>query len=233
MCADHTLQIRAEFLLRIWSKGALSALPIIICDSKPLLDALLLGLGGDVYSPMVWETCGQLDPLAAHIEAFFSSAAGWRLRRYVSDRIGKRWRWRHPCRTETFGRNVGSAGRVDIPLERLWMARGDGLPEALKGRYLTPFGDTCTFFLDNDGMIAIDVSRVQVSAEVDFAALTHVLVERLLRHPGIWGVMGNGEGKFHLYVSGDVSDLMDSVRTLKVSWKKKKKWQPWTARVEA
>lgn len=211
--------VRVEHVVNLFGKGAAVSLPIVVSDSAPLLRMLLGELGTDNDSPLEWDLGGRHRPFASWEYARFNRAAGWRLRQHLHALVGARWRWRQAVRTREFGTVSGSAGRVDIPIQRLWMAHFPTLPGPAIREFLRPWSDQKEFALWNDGLVAIDISQVLGIAVGHDDPAAADIVARLLAVPDVWDRIRNREGRFYIRVRADLAGLLDDRRALQVQWR--------------
>ena len=220
--ADQPHIVHVEHVFNRVGEGVVVSLPIVVTDSRMLLRVLLDGLGSDNRAPIEWNLWGRHDPFSAWQEILFNGAKGWRLRVQLRALVAKRWRWRKAVRAREFGLVSGSAGRAYIPIERMWMAQFPDMPGPMQFEWLRDWGDRKGFGLFNDGLIAIDISRVR-GIDIGDEMLIRSLVATLLASPLFWSHAGIGDGRFDVRVRGHVSDLLDDRNELHMKWRPRRR----------
>jgi hypothetical protein len=122
--------IQVDQLIGFLGGGAIECITVAASHDAALLERLGQGYGHDAFTPLEMFFLATLDPFKACLEGDFNRPAGFRLRQALSAAIGPTWRWRPPRRTRAFDQVSGHAGRVRIPIARLWLAE-DRHPAAL------------------------------------------------------------------------------------------------------
>jgi hypothetical protein len=203
--------------------GAVTSLPIVLSDDTKLLASLHNGLGMDDFAPMEWWFSVRCDPVRPQVIGCFNRAAGHRLQESLRASIGHQWRWLPPVRTRWFETVSGHAGRMGIPVDRLWQAWDGGLPEPASveslARLQSEWGRHERLGFGNDGMVTIDVSQVRGVDPAQRQIELPRMVERLVRDPGIWDQAGKFAGLFDIQVRGHLAELLDGGVSLGVRWK--------------
>jgi len=207
--------------------GALTSLPIVVSDDTKLLASLHDGLGMDDFAPMEWWFSVRCDPVQPQAKGCFNRAAGYRLYESLRASMGNQWRWLPPVRTRRFETVSGHAGRVEIPVSRLWQAWDGELPEPASveslARLEPGWGQHERLGFGNDGMVTIDVSRVWCIEPSALRTSIPALVERLLENSGIWECLGRYEGHFCIRIGGHVGRLLDIGVLHGARWKFKRR----------
>jgi hypothetical protein len=216
-----------HLLISVGDGGALTSLPIVVSDDAKLLASLHDGLGMDDFAPMEWWFSVRCDPVQPQVMGCFNRAAGHRLHESLRTSMGNQWRWLPPVRTRWFKTVSGHAGRVKIPVGRLWQAWDDGLPEPASveslARLQGEWGRHERLGFCNDGMVTIDVSRIRGVDPVRRRDVFALAVERLLYVPDIWDRIGKYEGHFAIRVGGRLDQLRDENVPFNVKWKLKRR----------
>lgn len=118
--AHHT-PVQVGQLLWFIGEGTIECITVIASHDAALLDLLKQGYGHDAYAPLEMFFLATFDPFKACLEGDFNRPTGLRLQQALRTAIGPAWHWRPPRRTKTFDQVSGHAGRVRIPITRLWI----------------------------------------------------------------------------------------------------------------
>lgn len=216
--ADHSRLLRVEHLLICYEgKGAVASIPIVLSDSAELIDAMLAHIGCCEEEAADWGFLMQRQPMRATIWLKFNSVSGWRLREALYARAGDRWRWHAPEPAKDFGYVAGSAGSVDIPIDRCWLADSESPPKPADSNCLPKWGDKRGFGLINDGLLVVDASRMRIETGQSAQQAAGLLVERLLASPELATSIWNRH-RMRVEISGRLEDWLDPSRALAIEF---------------
>lgn len=140
MKATDQALVRVELLLRCWGGGgAVDSVALVISDSPMLLALLEKQSGVDDFMPLELYSELSFEPPSAALHGYFNRAAGYRLRETLEESIGHQWHWLPPRRHRTPSSSSGGAGRVRIPVHRLWFAWDGAEPRPASEQDLKTF----------------------------------------------------------------------------------------------
>lgn len=204
MSRSHTSTfVRVEHLFIDADGNPLASWPVVVSDSRTVLHGLMESLTNVDRACFEWHIAGRCEPLAAWQEGAFNGAEGWRLRRQLRASVGTRWRWRNAVRSTVFGHVSGSAGRVDIPIDRVWLAQSPRALVPMQQAWLGDHSDGTHFGADNDGILAVDLSGSPMLATECAAARIARLLKQMLQMPALWTGLSANTGCCQMRIHDD------------------------------
>lgn len=135
---NHQPIVRVEHLLRCW-RGAVESIALVISDSPMLLSLLEHYAGTDDFMPLELYPELTFEPPSAALRGYFNRASGYRMREMLEGSIGNQWRWLPPRRHRIPSCRSGGAGRVRIPVQRLWFSWDGAEPHPASEQDLQTF----------------------------------------------------------------------------------------------